>query len=73
MLSKNGKLAVLEQLNQYVQSGGNLTAWQYKRLTMWLNGYTYKEIAAEEKISTQAVAFSVKRDLQKVQDYACKS
>ena len=47
-----------------------LTIEQYMRLNMWLEGSTYKQIAADSGVTVQAVAHSVRRDLKKVLAFA---
>jgi predicted DNA-binding protein YlxM (UPF0122 family) len=62
--SKADKEQALQKLYRYVNTGQKISVKRYQRLSLWLEGYTYEEIAAAEKVSRQAVMFSVKRDMQ---------
>lgn len=63
--------AIAEQwVHRYVNSKHQLSIRQYTRLMCWLGGDTFKEIAAADGVTEQAIANSVRRDLKKVQKFA---
>lgn len=58
-------------LSRWVNTPGadKLTIKQYQRLTMWLYGQTFKQIAKEEGVTPQAISQGVGRDYKKLQAY----
>lgn len=47
-----------------------MTVQQYKRLVSWLSGQTFAEIAEEEGVRPQTVAYSVKREVKSILKFA---
>lgn len=69
--TQNEKRYAEQWVHRYVNSPSvAFSILQYSRLMVWLNGDTFDMIARDEGVTTQAVARSVKRDLQAVLAFA---
>lgn len=67
--SRQEKREALEHINQFVNTGNDISIQRYQRLVSWLNGMALWEIAASENVSQQAVAQSVRRDFKTLQQF----
>lgn len=70
-ISRQDRRDAVVWLNRYVQAGHQLSLIRYKRLTMWLDGWTLRDIAKSEgDVSSQAVSQSVHRDYALIKEFA---
>jgi predicted DNA-binding protein YlxM (UPF0122 family) len=70
-LTNKDKRLVRDTINQYVQSGGDgqISLMAYQRAVQWGDGYSFAEIAAEEGVSPQTVAVSVKKVVEYIKQF----
>ena len=64
------KRLIQANIDDFVRDQQPLTVQQYKRLASWLAGMTMAEIAEEEGVTQQAVGASIKRDSQRILNWA---
>lgn len=69
-MKKSEKEKIITHVHKYVNARQPLTLIQYTRLMRWLEGMTFKTIASDDKVSEQAVAYSVKRDCSRIKKFA---
>lgn len=71
-ITSKDKRLVKEHLNRYVQADGQkeLSLEAYKRATMWAEGMTLAEIAAEEGVSQATVSKTVRLVVAKIKAFA---
>ncbi len=71
-LTSQDKRTVAKYISPYIHEVGesSMSLMVYQRLNMWLEGFSFAEIAAEEGVSTQTVNTSVKRVVEDVLAFA---